>query len=77
MNKKIRLATGNKVKIIDGTSPYFGKTGTLIEIRSVPTEMINHSSKTISSKIEYRYVVKLDDTETIEVFALMQLRKIS
>lgn len=76
MNKRERWATNDRVEIIDKDSPYFGKTGTLIEIRPVPTEMINRSSKTISSKIEYRYVVKLDDTETIEVFALRQLRQI-
>ncbi len=48
MNKRIRQATGDKVEIIDRASPYFGKTGKLIKIRSVPTEMINSKSKTIS-----------------------------
>ncbi|MCX6010898.1 MAG: hypothetical protein NT134_01330 [Chloroflexi bacterium] len=63
MNKKIRLAMGNKVKIIDGTSPYFGKTGTLIEPRRVPVRM----------KLEYHWLVKLDGTDTMEVFAPEQL----
>ena len=66
MNKKIRLATGNKVEIIDRTSPYFGKTGTLIEPRRVPVRM----------KLEYHWLVKLDGTDTMEVFAPEQLEKI-
>ncbi len=66
MNRKIRLATGNKVKIIDGTSQYFGKTGTLIEPRRVPVRM----------KLEYHWLVKLDGTETTEIFAFKQLEKI-
>lgn len=66
MDKKIRLATGNKVKIIDRTSPYFGKTGTLIEPRAVPVRL----------KLEYHWLVKLDGTETTELFAPQQLEKI-
>ncbi len=63
--KKIRLATGNKVEITDRTSPYFSKTGTLIEPRRVPAGL----------KLEYHWLVKLDGTETTEIFALNQLRK--
>ena len=66
MNRKTRLATGNKIKIIDGTSPYFGKTGTLIETRRVPVRM----------RIEHHCLVKLDGTDTTEVFAPEQLEKI-
>ncbi len=66
MKKKIRLATGNKVEIIDRTSPYFGKTGTLIEPRRVP----------VGLKLEYHWLVKLDGTETTEIFAPNQFRKI-
>ncbi len=67
MNRKIRLATGNKVKIVDGTSPYFGKTGTLIEPRRVPAGL----------KLEYQWLVRLDHTETTEIFAFKQLEKIN
>lgn len=73
MNKRIRLAKGDKVEIIDRNSPYFGKTGELIEIQPAPTEMINSSSKVISSKVEYYCKVKLEDTETTVVFTLTQL----
>ena len=66
MKERIRQATGDKVEIIDRESPYFGKTGTLIEPRSVPVRM----------KLEYHWLVKLDDTETTEVLAPRQLRKI-
>ena len=65
MNKLIRLATGNKVEIIDRTSPYFGKTGTLIEPRRVPVRM----------KLKYHWLVKLDGTDTMEIFAPEQLKK--
>ncbi len=76
MNKRIRLATGDKVEIIDRNSPYFGKTGKLIEPRLVPTIMINSNSKPISSKEEYHCKVKLEDTETTVEFTPTQLRKI-
>ena len=66
MSARIRLATGNKVKIIDGTSPYFGKKGTLIEPRRVPAGL----------KLEYQWLVKLDGTETTEIFGFKQLEKI-
>jgi len=67
MNKQIRLATGNKVKIIDKASQHFGKSGILIEIRRVPVRM----------KLEYQWLVKLDGTETTEIFAFKQLEKIN
>ena len=76
MKKRIRLATGDKVEIIDSKSPYFGKTGKLIKLQLIRTEMINTNSKTISSKEEYHWAVKLDDIETTEAFTLRQLRKI-
>jgi hypothetical protein len=67
MNRKIRLATGNKVKIIDRESPHFGKTGTLIEPRQVPDGL----------RLVYKWLVKLDGTETTEIFAFERLEKIS
>ena len=66
MNKPIRLATGNKVKIIDRTSPHFGETGTLVEPRRVPVEM----------KLEYHWLVKIDGTGGTELFAPKQLEKV-
>lgn len=65
MNKPNRLATGNKVKIIDEKSPYFSKMGTLIEPRRVP----------VSMKLEYHWLVKLDGTGTMEVFNPKKLEK--
>jgi len=65
MNKRIH--TNDKVKIIDSTSPYFGKTGTLIEPRRVPVRM----------RLEYHWLVKLDGTEATELFAFKQLEKIN
>ena len=53
MNKPIHLATGNKVKIIDGKRPDFGKIAIFIEKRPKQTQMINHRGKVISSKVEY------------------------
>ena len=66
MNKPKRLAKGNKVKIINKTSQHFGKTGILIEVRRVPVRM----------RLEYHWLVKLDGTDTEEVFAPEQLEKI-
>ena len=65
MSKPIRLATGNKVKIIDKTSMHYGKTGTLIEPRRVPVDM----------KLEYHWLVKIDSTGVREIFAPKQLIK--
>jgi hypothetical protein len=76
MNKNIRLATGNKVKVIKRNSPYFGKIGELVEIRNKSVEMINRGSKVISSGTECCFVVKLEDTGNTEVFTLEQLEKI-
>ena len=66
MNKPIRLATGNKVKIIDRTSLHFDKTGTLVEPRRVP----------VGLKLEYHWLVKIDGTGVTELFAFKQLGKI-
>ena len=71
MNKRIHK--GDKVEIIDSESPYFGKTGTVMEAASVPEQMINRSSKVISSREIIRVVVKLDDTGTTEIFNSKQL----
>jgi hypothetical protein len=66
MNKPKRLATGNKVKIIDERPQHFGKTGILIEVKRIPARM----------KLEYHWLVKLDGTDTMEVFAPEKLEKI-
>ncbi|MCD6299687.1 MAG: hypothetical protein J7L78_00735 [Dehalococcoidales bacterium] len=66
MNKPKRLATGNKVKITDKASQHFGKTGILIEVRRVPVRM----------RLEYHWLIRLDGTNTMEVFAPEQLEKI-
>ena len=72
MNKPNRLATSNKVEIIDRTSQHFGKTGKVIDTRLVPIEILN---KPTSSKVECYVIVELDDTETTETFTLSQLKK--
>ena len=66
MTKPKRLATGNKVKIINKASQHFGKTGILIGVRRVPVRM----------KLEYHWLVKLDGTDTMEVFDPKKLEKI-
>ena len=75
MNRRIRPS--DKVEIVDRNSQYFGETGILTELRSQPQQMIGFNSKTISSTTIFYAVVKLDKTETIEVFTLEQVRKIS
>jgi hypothetical protein len=66
MKKQIRLATNDRVKIIDKKSPYFDKTGILKEPRRVPVRM----------KLEYHWLVKLDSTDKTELFTPEQLLKI-
>jgi hypothetical protein len=63
----IRFHTGDKVKIIDEVSQYFGKTGIVTNVRSVPVRM----------RLEYHLLVKLDGTNTMEVFAPKQLKTIN
>ena len=76
MNKRSRLATGDKVEIIDGNSPHFGKTG--VFMGSISGRMIvDPSSKPIKTKpSDPHWKVKLDDTGTIETFTVDQFRKI-
>jgi len=76
MNKPNRLKTGDKVEVIDNNSQHFSKIGELMGIKSQCKEMINRSSKVISSTEEYYFKVKLEDTETTVVFTSSQLRKI-
>jgi hypothetical protein len=45
MNEESRLAAGDKVEIIDESSPHFGKTGELIEGAKIHTTMISFGSK--------------------------------
>jgi len=66
MNKPKRLATGNKVRVIDKASQHFGKTGILIEPRRVPVRM----------RLENHWLVKLDGTDTMEIFDPKKLEKI-
>ena len=39
MNSSIRIKTGDKIEIKDKTSQYFGKTGTVTDIKSRSLEM--------------------------------------
>lgn len=66
MNKPNRLATCDKVKIIDRKSSYFGKTGILKEPRQVP----------VGLKLKYHWLVKLDGTETTELFSRDQIERL-
>lgn len=75
MNKPNRLKNGDKVEVIDSNSQHFGKIGELRGIKSQRKEMINRSSKVISSTEEYYFEVKLEDTETTETFTLSQIKK--
>jgi len=77
MDKPIRFATNDRVEIIDNNSPYFGKTGKVKGAGSKPLQMIGFNSKTISSTIIYYVVVKLDEIEITQEFAVDQVRKIS
>ncbi len=74
MNKRIH--TSDKFEVIDRKSPYFGKTVIFIEPRPQHIEMINRSGKAISSKEEYHYIFKLENTESTVEFTLTQLRQI-
>ena len=47
MDKNIRLAEGDKIEIIDKTSPYFGKTGIVADIVKRNLIMKNDKSGTL------------------------------
>ena len=64
MNRRVRWATGNKVRVVDRTSPYFSKIGVLTEPKKVR----------VYGKLQYHWFVKFDDT--FELFAPEQLEKI-
>ena len=76
MNRLSRLATGDKVEIIDRGSPDFRKTGKVIKCVCKPLTMINSGGKSISSGVLTLCEVKLEDTGTIGEFTVDQLRKI-
>ena len=59
MNKRFRLKTGDKVEIIDGTSPYCGKRGEVVDLRCRNVRMLKGMT---SSRVECYVKVKLEDT---------------
>ena len=61
-----RIATNNKVKVIDRDSPHFGHTGVVRGWVSKPVRM----------RSRYHLKVELDGTNTEEVFLPEHLEKI-
>lgn len=76
MNKPNRLETGDRVKIIDRKSPYFGKTGVVRTLITIPTEIIKADSIPRGQYTMLLFKVKLEDTETPVDFTSSQLEKI-
>lgn len=72
MNKPNRLATNNRVEVIDRESEYYGKTGKVKEVGIRTIELINTRRKQI---IKYAKVT-LDDTGNLVEFTLNQLKRI-
>ena len=68
-----RLATNDNVEIVDKSSPYYGKTGIIVDIKSIPIEMINFKGKQLSSKEETFIIVKMDGI--VEKFRTDQIKK--
>ena len=61
-----RIHTDNKVKVIDRGSPYFGDTGIVVGTVSKPVGM----------RLRNHLQVRLDSTNTVEVFLPEQLEVI-
>jgi hypothetical protein len=61
MSKRVRLATGNEVEIVDRSSPHYGKKGIISDIKHIPVTMIDYASKPLSTHEEITFIVKLDD----------------
>ena len=41
MSKRVRLATGNEVEIVDRSSPHYGKKVIISDINRIPVTMID------------------------------------
>ncbi len=61
-----RIHTNNTVKVIDRDSPHFGDIGTVIGVVSKPVGM----------RLRNHLQVRLDSTDTVEVFLPEQLEVI-
>jgi hypothetical protein len=76
MNRRSRLATHDKVEIVDKSSRRFGKTGELIAGATIHTTMISFGSKPVGSKETVYCLVKLEGKKTPVRFNPNQLRRI-
>lgn len=74
MNDRIR--TGDKFRVIDRESPYFGKTVIFRECYNQDMEMINLSGKTVSRSKNPRYIFKIEDTGDLIEFTAKQLKRL-
>jgi hypothetical protein len=70
------LELGDRVEVIDRTSPYFGKRGGVMDSECPRLIMIDLGSKPTGSEVKVYCQVKLEDTGTAVEFALNHLRKI-
>ena len=64
MGERIRWATGQKVKVVDRSSPYFGKVGILRTTKQFP----------VVGKMPYHWFVEIDNNSVL--FAQEQLARI-
>ncbi len=72
MDKEVSMSTDDRVEIIDSKSPYIGKTGTVVNVKTIPMSLF---SKGIP-KMQTRLLVKLDNTGDKETFILRQVKKV-
>lgn len=77
MDKPNRLATNNKVEVIDKESEYFGKIGRVIDANVRPVTMINSNGKTTGTGKEVNILVRFEEKEVEMKFAPNQLKKIT
>ena len=64
MGERIQWAIGQKVKVVDKGSPYFGKVGILITTKQFP----------VVGKMPYHWYVEIDNNSVL--FAQEQLARI-
>jgi len=65
MNKKERLAIGDKVEIIDRAHPHFGKKGIVLEIKHQARTILNNPKESGTTTI---VKVKLEDSDILLFF---------
>ena len=75
MSEQVKLQTGDKVEIVDRSSPHYRKVGIIIDMKCEPVTMIDHESKPLSYHDEVFVIVELDGIS--QKFNENQIKKVN